>query len=380
MILASKNKRLAYLLGALMLMLTASAVWAQILDVTGSPNQLGIAAVYLTAPGNSLGAPVPCFNGDSSPSRYLNFVGKNFNTGNSPKLLIDLGVVGPYTNWSNLTPVDTNAATLAGGPYYVQIDCSQFSILSIHRLVVSTGNGPVYNDAVSFDFSVVGPRGLVGAAGAVGATGGTGATGANGNAGAKGDTGPKGETGPQGNTGSQGNGGAKGDTGPQGNGGPKGETGPQGNGGPKGETGSQGNNGARGPQGPPGNAFGYHRKFGTADITGTSTTVLSQVVTGSNSYIVDAKLNAPFANGQKQVSCTLVAAEDGVSTELDRLDTLLLGNQQNTARGSFSLNGVFTAAGPLSSVTITVNCATGGDNRTLSNGRMSIIGVNVLVP
>src|SRR6266581_1477682 len=145
MILASKNKRLAYLLGALTLMLTASAVWAQILDVTGSPNQL-----------------------------------------------IDLGVVGPYTNWSNLTPVDTNAATLAGGPYYVQIDCSQFSILSIHRLVVSTGNGPVYNDAVSFDFSVVGPRGLVGAAGAVGATGGTGATGANGNAGAKGDTGPKG--------------------------------------------------------------------------------------------------------------------------------------------------------------------------------------------
>src|SRR2546422_547431 len=191
MILVSKNKRLAYLLGALTLMLTASAVWAQILDVTGSPNQLGIAAVYLTAPGNPLGAPVPCFNGDSSPTRYLNFVGKNFNTGNSPRLLIDLGVVGPYNNWSNLTPVDTNAATLAGGPYYVQIDCSQFSILSIHRLVVSTGNGPVYNDAISFDFSVVGPRGLVGATGPVGATGGTGPTGANGNAGPKGDTGSK---------------------------------------------------------------------------------------------------------------------------------------------------------------------------------------------
>ena len=186
MILVNKNKRLAYLLGALTLMLTASAVWAQILDVTGSPNQLGIAAVYLTAPGNSLGAPVPCFNGDSSPSRYLNFVGKNFNTGNSPKLLIDLGVVGPYTNWSNLTPVDTSAATLAVGPYYVQIDCSQFSILSIHRLVVSTGNGPVYNDAVSFDFSVVGPRGLVGAIGATGATG---------NGGPKGDTGPQGPKG-----------------------------------------------------------------------------------------------------------------------------------------------------------------------------------------
>jgi hypothetical protein len=107
--------------------------------------------------------------------------------------------------------------------------------------------------------------------------------------------------------------------------------------------------------------------------------VLSQVVSGSNSYIVNAKINAPFANGQKQVSCSLIAAQNGVSTEIDRVDTLLVGNGQVTALGGITLNGVFTPSSPLSQVTIQVTCATGGDTRTLSNGRMSIIGVNALI-
>ena len=41
---------------------------------------------------------------------------------------------------------------------------------------------------------------------------------------------------------------------------------------------------------------------------------------------------------------------------------------------------VFTAAGgPSSAVTINVNCTTGGDTRTLSHGRMNIVGVDALV-
>src|SRR5439155_22092828 len=109
---------------------------------------------------------------------YLNFVGKNFNTGNTPKLLIDLGG-GQYSTWIPLTPADTTPATLAAGPYYAAIDCSKLNLLAIHRLVVSTGNGPVYNDEVTFDFSVVHPRVLIG------------------------DSGPKGERGSQGLQGNQ---------------------------------------------------------------------------------------------------------------------------------------------------------------------------------
>jgi hypothetical protein len=95
--------------------------------------------------------------------------------------------------------------------------------------------------------------------------------------------------------------------------------------------------------------------------------------------MVDAKLNAPFANGQKEVSCALVAVEGGVSTELDRVDTLLLGNQQTTARGGISLAGVYTSKGATASVTFNVNCWTGGDARIITNGRLNIVGVDSLV-
>jgi len=43
-----------------------------------------------------------------------------------------------------------------------------------------------------------------------------------------------------------------------------------------------------------------------------------------------------------------------------------------------TLNGVFTAASPATLVTISITCATGGDTRTVTNGRISIIGVNTL--
>src|SRR5206468_2613570 len=157
MILFQKIKHFVPVLSAFALMLTPSVGWAQTIDVTSSPSQLAIGAVYMTAPGNSMSGPVsPCYAGDEAPARYLHFVGKNFNTGGyAPILLIDLGL-GEYKGWYSLTPVNSNAPTLSGGPYYFPMDCSKFSLLSTHRLVVSTGKGPVYNDAISFDFAVVG--------------------------------------------------------------------------------------------------------------------------------------------------------------------------------------------------------------------------------
>jgi hypothetical protein len=69
-----------------------------------------------------------------------------------------------------------------------------------------------------------------------------------------------------------------------------------------------------------------------------------------------------------------------VTTEIDRLDTLLLGDNTNVAKGGVALEGVYTAAGGSASVvTINVNCATGGDTRTVSNGRISIVGVDTLI-
>jgi hypothetical protein len=171
--------------------------------------------------------------------------------------------------------------------------------------------------------------------------------------------------------------GAPGKDGQSGASGPKGDTGRDG---APGGTGPQGPQGPNGKDGAPAKAFGWHKKFASASIAGTPTTVLSQVVTGTNAYMVDAKLNAPFAINQTQITCVLAAVEQGVSTEIDRLDTLLIGDTKSTARGGVGLAGVFTAAGGASaSVTLNVSCATGGDTRTVSNGRMNIAGVDALV-
>ena len=177
MILSPRIKYSVPVLSAVALLLTASAVQAQ----TGPPAQLGIGVVYLTAPGNSTTGPVvPCFTGDAAPARYLNFVGRNFNAGEyAPTVLIDLGV-GSYSGWYNLIPVDLTPQTLAGGPYYLPIDCSKFNVLTIHRLMISTGNGQPYNDDVSFDFGVLGGAGAPGATGPTGPVGPACEAGANG--------------------------------------------------------------------------------------------------------------------------------------------------------------------------------------------------------
>src|SRR5206468_548385 len=54
----------------------------------------------------------------------------------------------------------------------------------------------------------------------------------------------------------------------------------------------------RGKDGATGRTYGWHKKFDSAPISSVSTAVLSQVTTGANSYMVEAKLNAPFSRGQ----------------------------------------------------------------------------------
>jgi hypothetical protein len=107
---------------------------------------------------------------------------------------------------------------------------------------------------------------------------------------------------------------------------------------------------------------------------------LSQVVSGAAGYVIDAKINAPFANGAKSVICTLTAVENGASTILDSSEELVLGNPNTTAKGGISLAGVYSAlGGSASSVTINVSCQTGGDTRTLANGRLNIVGSDTII-
>jgi hypothetical protein len=67
-----------------------------------------------------------------------------------------------------------------------------------------------------------------------------------------------------------------------------------------------------------------------------------------------------------------------VTTIIDSSDALLIGNTQTTAKGGISLAGVYTASSSSANVTISVTCATGGDTRTLTNGRLNIVGANSL--
>ncbi len=76
-----------------------------------------------------------------------------------------------------------------------------------------------------------------------------------------------------------------------------------------------------------------------------------------------------------------MAVEGTVSTEIDRLDTQLFGSGQSSARGAIALAGGYTATGGSSAtVTVKVNCWTaGGDTRTVSHGRLNVVGVDTLV-
>jgi hypothetical protein len=100
-------------------------------------------------------------------------------------------------------------------------------------------------------------------------------------------------------------------------------------------------------------------------------------VTGSVAYVLNAKVNVPFGNNAKNVTCSLEAVETGTTTVIDRADHLLIGSNSQTAKGVISLSGVYSALGGRSaSVTINVNCATGGDSRTISNGVLNAVGAD----
>src|SRR5881628_480000 len=56
---------------------------------------------------------------------------------------------------------------------------------------------------------------------------------------------------------------------------------------------------------------------GVARSGGRSSAGARPPVSGSNSYMADAKLNAPFAGSQTQITFVLVAVEGTVTTEID---------------------------------------------------------------
>jgi hypothetical protein len=110
-----------------------------------------------------------------------------------------------------------------------------------------------------------------------------------------------------------------------------------------------------------------------------TTDVLSQHVTGVTNYLIDAKVNAPFGNNAKQVTCTLTAVENGVATVIDSSDTLLIGSSTTTAKGVLSLNGRYVPTGGSAvGIDLIMGCATAGDTRILTKGAMNIYGAKAM--
>ncbi|MFN2377263.1 MAG: hypothetical protein ABR538_12050 [Candidatus Binatia bacterium] len=150
--------------------------------------------------------------------------------------------------------------------------------------------------------------------------------------------------------------------------------GPPGSQGPPGLTGATG---AQGPAGASAKSQGWTKQFNSAAITSVTTDVLAQHVSGSAGYMVNAKVGAPFANGNKQVSCNLIAVENNVATTIDTSETLLLGSSTTTAKGVLALSGQYVpTGGATAGVDILLGCATGGDTRTLTRGSLSVIGAD----
>lgn len=201
-----------------------------------------------------------------------------------------------------------------------------------------------------------------------------------GNAGPPGSTGPRGLTGNAGPPGSTGPPGQTGAAGAAGLNGKDGIAGPPGATGPPGQTGAAGSAGAQGATGPPGQdgraTKGWTKQFNSAAITAVTTDVLAQHVSGSTAYMVNAKVNSPFANGNKQISCNLIAVENNVATTIDTSETLLLGSASTTAKGVVALNGQYSPTTATAEVDILLGCWTGGDSRTLTKGSLSVIGAD----
>lgn len=164
-----------------------------------------------------------------------------------------------------------------------------------------------------------------------------------------GDAGPQGEPGPAG---------APGEPGPQG---PAGETGPAGMPGTDGATGPAGPAGPPGPQGPAGTAAAYHDTRSTFWTGTPGAREVLVVGLPSGAYLLDADVSfrpLGLAVGM-EIDCRLEAEprfnpEAGVA--LDHHATgYVVPEGSNPRLQQFSMNGVYTAAGP---AFVSVTCHT----------------------
>lgn len=163
-----------------------------------------------------------------------------------------------------------------------------------------------------------------------------------------------------------------------------GSPGPQG---PKGKDGTNGTNGANGKDGAPGlkgdrgdkgdngrSSHAWGKSCLNKFIAATPTLLASKTDTGQDVYNLRATVKAPWANGQKAISCSLTATENGVTTTVDNGETQLIGTQQVLAKGTVVLDGVYTpTGGPSASVTFDLVCSA-SDTRTVAKCTLTASG------
>ncbi len=176
--------------------------------------------------------------------------------------------------------------------------------------------------------------------------------------------------------------GARGPAGPAGAAGATGDVGPQGPAGSPGTPGPKGDKGDNGPKGDKGNDGRSSRGWGNSNclktfLTPTAVVLSSQTVSGQDAYQVEAKVRAPWANGQKAISCSLKALEGTASpVVIDSGETLLVGSPQQTAKGTVELMGSYTpTGGSAASVTFQLSCSAPETNgRVVERCRMGVLG------
>ncbi len=163
--------------------------------------------------------------------------------------------------------------------------------------------------------------------------------------------------------------------GPQGARGPAGKDGASGTNGKDGAPGQNGRDGAPGQNGKDGRSSkAWGKSCLNKFIAATPTLLASKTDTGQDVYTLRATVKAPWANGQKAISCSLTATENGVKTTIDSGETQLVGTQQVLAKGTVVLDGVYTPTGGSSaSVTFDLVCSA-SDTRTVAKCTMTATG------
>ena len=236
--------------------------------------------------------------------RNLTITGVNFNNGATP--LVTLG------------SLQLNLVSYGANTIYATLDCSTTTAgAGTYRLTVSTGTGQPYNDSFFLSLATIGPNGNNGT---------NGSNGTNGNNGASGKDGAPGQNG---------------------------------------NNGSNGRDGAPGLNGLNAHMHIYSAHLGNASISNTTTPIISKTGTGSPFYLVSAKLNAPYGNNQKQITCYLRNSTDPTHF-IDSADQVWIpGSSTVAAKHTIVLEGswagvppITTGVDPASLQTFTVDCQT----------------------